>query len=204
MNGETTEPEAAPLQRLRVECVAGPWWDGVPCVRWIDVPVTANLYDLHEAIQEAVEFDNEYPFRYFLAESPDADARETVPAAFGAWPAEDADEEEYERIRAVESVPERGIRILYYAFLSAGGEWLFEIRRADGAPARPVPGLFYPGTVEDLSEGPAPVQHGYGLDDFAETEEELRPSRLAPGQESGGDESGEPWGEEDDEGNEGP
>ena len=40
---ESAEPDATPLRRLRVECVAGPWWDGAPCVRWIDVPVTAKI-----------------------------------------------------------------------------------------------------------------------------------------------------------------
>ena len=194
---ESAEPDATPLRRLRVECVAGPWWDGAPCVRWIDVPVTASLYDLHEAIQEAVEFDNEYPFRFFLAESAGAAERETVPAEFGAWPAPEADEEAYERIGAVESVPERGRRILHYAFLSAGGDWIFEIRRASGPPPRPVPGLFYPGTVEDLSEGPAPAQHGYGLDDFAESEEELQPSRFAPGEGGEGEGTEEPYWDDD-------
>jgi len=199
MSGTDGDTGAVPLQRLRVECVAGPWWDGVPCVRFLDVPATASLYDLHEAIQEAVAFDNEYPFRYFLAESADADAeRETVPASFGDWPAADADEEAYEGVAAVASVPELGDRLLHYAFLSAGGDWIFQIRRVDGAPARPIPGLAYPGAVEDLSEGPDPAQHGYGLDDFAESEEDLLPSRFAPEEPAGDD--GEPWEDGDDEG----
>lgn len=159
-------PDSPSVHRLRVRCLSGPWSDGsAPCVRYIDVPPQASLYDLHEAIQDAVSFDGDRPFHYFLAEDPaDESDREVVPGA-AAGHAPDSLEEcaVYEDVDALPSVPENGDRVLHYLSETPDGPWIFEVTRT-GESRRPVPGLQYPGLAEELSEGPDPCQYGWPLD----------------------------------------
>lgn len=47
------------------------------CVRVIEIDENASLYDLHEAIQDAVGFGRDHPFEFFIANgaSPQAHRR---------------------------------------------------------------------------------------------------------------------------------
>ena len=168
--------QEALVQRLRISLVSGPWTDGEECVRYVDFPLRACLYDLHEAIQEAVEFDNEHPFRFFTAEA-DGSGRESVPPQLGEEPDRTAvDCDVYEDVPAVASVPDDGRRGLFYAYLSDGGDWIFSVERA-GEPTPPVPGAPYPLPVDSLSSGPNPSQYGRDFDDYAEEEDAFSPPR---------------------------
>lgn len=169
--------KTAKLHRLRISLVSGPWTDGEECVRFVDVEDRACLYDLHEAIQEAVEFDNEHQFFFFQAE-PDGTDRESVPPELGPEPdRKKLDCDVYEEINAAASIPGTGLRSLFYAYLSDGGDWIFEVQDT-GTGGDPIPGATYPLQVDSLSSGPNPTQYGHDFDDYAEEEDAFSPRRA--------------------------
>ena len=53
---------------LTVECAFGAYLKE-QCIRTIEIDEEARLYDLHEAIQDAVQFGRDHPFQFFLANS---------------------------------------------------------------------------------------------------------------------------------------
>ncbi len=169
------------VHRLRVSCVSGPWSDGETCVRYIDVPPGASLYDLHEAIQDAVSFDGDRPFHFFLAEDPsDEEAREVVPGAVAGHAPDSLDEcavYEDEPALAALAAADAGRR-LHYASSTPDGAWIFEIG-STGETLRPVPGLPYPGLAPELSLGPDPSQYGWPLDGAFDNPDDAPP--VAPG-----------------------
>ena len=161
------------ISRLRVTCVSGPWLDG-ECVRFIDVPPTANLYDLHVAIQDAVEFDEEFPFYFYMAIAPDG-SRDMLPAELeqNVEPTE-IDADVYEDIPVFDFVKPGAKKSLFYTFLSEYDDWVFKVQHT-GEMHDAVKGEFYPLAVVELAIGPNPEQYGSGFDDFAETDEEFQP-----------------------------
>ena len=176
MKNDKKKKSGNAVHRLRVSLASGPWTDGEECVRYIDFPERACLYDLHEAIQEAVEFDNEHPFFFFTAEADGSD-RESVPRSLGEEPDRKAlDCDVYEDLPAVASVPDSGVRCLFYSYLSDGGDWIFRIERT-GVSGDPVPGASYPLQVESMSSGPNPTHYGHDFDDYAEEEDAFSPPR---------------------------
>ena len=162
------------IRRFVVRCVAGPWYEGDEISRTVDLPAGATLFDLHEAILEAMAFEDVYPFYFFRAEDLGAD-RTMVPPAFELDPLkENICDDVYEEMSAVREVADRTGDTLYEAFLSEGGDWFFEIK--DGGPVeQTMPSDFYPFIVESLSVGPDPVQYGYGFDDFATNDAAFAP-----------------------------
>lgn len=196
------EAQMPPVVRWRVECLGGPWWDGEPCVRYVDLLQTQSLFDLHDGIQAAIAFDGDYPFCFFRAEGPEG-PREMIPDGLDERPArDDVRVDAYEEINAFAALPapDSG-EALHYVFLGAGGDWFFRLSAAPD-PVPRLPDALYPETVESLSIGPDPMQYGHDLDDFAECEEDLLPAgRGGPDEDAGegfGDE-GAGDGEEDDE-----
>lgn len=169
--------EAPLIHRLRVSLVSGPWTDGEECVRYIDFPAGACLYDVHEAIQEAIEFDNEHPFYFFEADADGSD-RQSVPPQIGTEPdRKTLDCDIYEEIKASECVPDSAGRALFYAYMSEGGEWVFQIELAGSSPTAQFPVSSYPLQIDSLSCGPNPTQYGHDFDDYAEEEDAFQPRR---------------------------
>lgn len=161
--------------RVRVSCADGPWWDGEECVRFIEMAEHSNLYDLHVAIQAAVDFDEEGPFYFFLAEDCDTEEREMLPPSLPLDPAkEEIDDDVYEEVEVLPNLPRTGLRRLFYAFKSEDGDWFFEVRHT-GVSAAAKPGEFYPLPVESLSVGPNPTEYGHDFDDYAEDPDAFRP-----------------------------
>ena len=80
-----SEQQMPAVRRWRVECLGGPWWDGEPCVRFVDLLETQSLFDLHDGIQAAIAFDGEYPFCFFRAPGPEG-PREMIPGTLGPTP----------------------------------------------------------------------------------------------------------------------
>ena len=175
------KPAAAPAAtapqvfRVRVSCADGPWWDGEECVRFIEMAERSNLYDLHVAVQAAVDFDEEGPFYFFLAEDCDTEEREMLPPSLPVDPAkEEIDDDVYEELKVLPNLPRTGLRRLFYAFKSEDGDWFFEVRHT-GVSAAAKPGEFYPLPVESLSVGPNPTEYGHDFDDYAEDPDAFRP-----------------------------
>lgn len=184
----STQP---PVHRLRVTCVSGPWLDDV-CERIIDIPETANLYDLHIAIQDAVQFDDEFKFYYFAARSLEG-SRQMVPADLpDEIEEEELDTDVYEDLAVLENLPIGAKETLFYVFLSEYDDWIFKIEHTgDVHPA--VDGEFYPLVMDSLAQGPNPMEYGSGFDDYAEDAEHFQPTGFR-----GGDADYDPNDERDD------
>lgn len=110
--------------KLKIECVRG-WRLKEKCVRIVAMDDAATLLDLHDMIQDAVDFDRDHPFDFYLANSgaylaertpvvPDIEDWEEMADVFGTihlrdlWP--------------------MGRKKLYYRF-DFGDNWIFEIRK---------------------------------------------------------------------------
>ena len=194
-----SEEQMPAVRRWRVECLGGPWWDGEPCVRFVDLLETQSLFDLHDGIQAAIAFDGDYPFCFFRAEGPEG-PREMIPAELDERPTkDDVQVDAYEEINAFGSLPDPDSgEALHYVFLGAGGDWFFRLS-AEREPVANDPTALYPETVESLSYGPDPMQYGHDLDDFAESEESLLPGAGGGEDDNGSDGDGGADDDEDDE-----
>ena len=157
------------IWRLKVLCVAGPYWDGSDtCIRTIDVRDDCSLYDLHTAILESVHFEehDESVFTYFTAVN--YRGRRTY-LADGQSLTPQTDTEPFEDLLLADALPDGPGRFLYYVF-DAQDPWVFLVGREPGARA-PSVHEFYPFVRDELNDGADPVQHGDGLDDFADADE---------------------------------
>jgi len=147
----------------------------------MDVPDTASLYDLHVAIQDAVQFDDEFPFYFFTAISPTA-KRGMIPAELDdGFEPENIDTDVYEDIGAMGLVQSSARKSLFYAFTSAYDDWIFKVQ-STGEVSEPAAGEFYPLVLDELSIGPNPEQYGSGFDDFAESGDEFKPRQRHVGE----------------------
>lgn len=182
--------KAKMIHRLRITCVSGPWLDD-ECVRFIDLPDGANLYDLHLAIQDSVLFDDEYPFYYFTGISHRATGK-FIPGGFDPE-LDEIDRDVYEEIAAMDYIQAGSKESLFYVFMSEGDDWHFRIQHT-GKKFKPVQGEEYPLVQDQLAQGPNPEQYGGGFDDFAEDDDHFKPMRGR-----GGLDGDDPYGDEDEE-----
>ncbi len=135
---------------LTIDCVCGAYLKE-PCIRVIEIDEKACLYDLHDAIQDAVEFGRDHPFEFFLANSPSRGANRQWLTEKDEW--EDK-EDDFFRIKLIDIWP-TGRKKLYYLF-DFGDKWTFEIRKGRGGK-EPEQGVKYPRLLKAI--GPNPEQY---------------------------------------------
>jgi len=135
---------------LTIECVRGAYLKE-SCLRAIEIDEKASLYDLHDAIQNAVEFGRDHPFEFFLANSSSPWTKKQWLTEKDEW--EDK-EDDFCRIRLIDIWP-TGRKKLYYLF-DFGDKWTFEIRRKRGSK-EPEHGVKYPRLIKAI--GPNPEQY---------------------------------------------
>jgi len=135
---------------LTIECVRGVYLKEA-CIRVVEIDEAASLYELHEAIQDAVGFGRDHPFEFFLANSSSPYAVKERLSEKEEW--EDR-EDDFFRIRLMDIWP-AGRKRLYYLF-DFGDKWTFEIRKKRGK-RQPEPGAKYPRLIEAI--GPNPEQY---------------------------------------------
>lgn len=137
--------------KLQIECVWG-FYLQEKFIRTIEIDEETSLADLHETIQDIVQFDRDHLFDFFLANSPS-------PMAKKQWLNENDDSwqnhSDYQRISLKDSLP-TGRKKLYYLF-DYGDNWLFEIRKKRGNKNQPEPNVKYPRVIEEI--GPVPEQY---------------------------------------------
>ena len=160
------------VHRLRIKCVSGPWLDA-ECVRFIDVPENANLYDLHVAIQDAVAFDDEYPFYFFKALAPEG-SQDMIPPDMDPEDEESIDDDVYEDIQVLSEIKPNARKHTFYGFKSDVDDWIFQIDHT-GEIMDADPRVFYPAAYDALSIGPNPEQYGSGFDDYSTNENDFVP-----------------------------
>jgi hypothetical protein len=96
---------------LTIECIWGAYLKE-PCIRVIEIEENASLYDLHDAIQDAVNFGRDHPFEFYLANS-------SSPKAYIQWLTEKDEwedkEDDFYRVRLTDIWP-TSRKKLYYLF----------------------------------------------------------------------------------------
>ncbi len=135
---------------LAIECVRGLYLEE-ECIRVVEIDEQASLNDLHNTIQDAVAFDRDHLYDFFLANSASPYAQKTWLTEAEGW--QDR-EEDYLSIRLSDVYPLDRKR-LYYLF-DYGNTWLFEIRKRRGTKP-PEAGVKYPRVVDRV--GPNPDQY---------------------------------------------
>ena len=138
------------ILKLRIECVRG-WYFKETCIRVIEIDENMDLVDLHEAIQDAVNFGRDHPFEFYLANSSSPWAHKHFLIENEDWTYRESD---FAKIKLKDIYP-LGRKKLYYLF-DFGDKWTFEIRKARGGK-KPEAGIEYPRVVEAI--GPDPEQY---------------------------------------------
>ncbi len=113
---------------------------------------SAVLADLHLAIQQAVDFDNDHLYSFYVARNERAQKRFMMD-----------DENKYvfsRKLRQLFPLPDK--QSLFYLF-DYGDNWIFKIVPTRKRPHEPVAGIKYPRVVNET--GTKPIQYR-GPDDW--------------------------------------
>jgi hypothetical protein len=141
------------ILKLKIECVDG-WYLKETCIRVFEIDENMDLLDLHEVIQDSVNFDRDHPFEFYLANSSSPFAHKQRLTEDDDCEDDDWRESSFAKIKIRDLYP-LGRKKLYYLF-DFGDKWTFEIRKARGAK-NPQAGVKYPRVVEAI--GPNPEQY---------------------------------------------
>ncbi len=120
-------------------------WQGV-----LEIDATATLDDLHQAIQRAVDFDNDHLYHFYLSRSE----RSRESARLYNLDEDDdfdADELPIENLNALFPLPKD--KKLFYLF-DYGDNWLFQVSLSRKKPFPCVVGTEYPRLVEAFGNKP--------------------------------------------------
>lgn len=120
------------------------------CIRVIEIESSASFLQLHEAIQEAVDFDNDHLFEFFIGRHPDHRAY-----SIGGEPNWDRFNpvKVYNNVRLSSTWPLPGGMKLFYLF-DFGDNWLFQINKTRHKDKVVKPGIVYPRVIEAKGKNP--------------------------------------------------
>jgi hypothetical protein len=120
------------------------------CVRVIEIKSSATFLDLHESIQNTVNFDNDHLFEYFVGRSPGN--RAFTIGGERNW-------DTFNPVRTYRNVQissvwplPTGMKV-YYLF-DFGDNWLFQINKTRHKDKLIQPGIVYPRVIEARGEDP--------------------------------------------------
>ncbi len=135
---------------LTIECVWGLYlreeWKRV-----MEVDSRSSLCDLHLAIQDAINFDDDHLFDFYIGKNcRDRRIEYHDPLDIGN-PFEPIDIFNETFLDQVYPLP-KGLK-LYYLF-DYGDNWIFEIKKTRKKPRDPEPGVEYPRIIEKIGENP--------------------------------------------------
>ncbi|MFC1833728.1 hypothetical protein ACFL2Q_03205 [Thermodesulfobacteriota bacterium] len=132
---------------LTVECVSGRSLED-ECIRVIEIDENACLYDLSRAVLNAVGFEQDHLFEFYIANS-------ASPWAHKRWLSEKEEwkerEDDFFQI-TLSSIYPLGRKRLYYIF-DWGDMWTFEVRKKRGAK-KPETDASYPRVVQAIGSNP--------------------------------------------------
>lgn len=135
---------------MKIECVSGCYlkegW-----IRIIEIDSSSSLYDLHQAIQDAVGFDRDHLYDFYAGRH--AYNRKLRFADDDQW--EDR-EDKFSEITLEKIYPIPKSCKLYYLF-DIGDDWRFEIRKSRKKPSEAKNGVKYPRVIDSI--GPNPAQY---------------------------------------------
>ena len=120
------------------------------CVWVIEIEPSATFLELHEAIQDAVSFDNDHLFEFFIGRHPGNRAY-----TIGGEPNWDTFNpiRTYQNVRISKVWPLPTGMKLYYLF-DFGDNWLFQIKKTRHKDKRIQPGIVYPRVIEARGKNP--------------------------------------------------
>ena len=119
----------------------------------IELADNSTLADVHLAIQQAVDFDNDHLYEFFVARTERARDRISYDDENGGI---------YDtRIQDLFPLPAK--RQLFYLF-DYGNSWIFKISKSRKAPRDPTNGVEYPHVAKETGE--KPVQYDSDDEEF--------------------------------------
>ncbi len=111
--------------------------------RMIEMESTSNLEILHLAIQEAVDFDNDHLYEFFIANSIGSSEKERF----------DDDNQGLWEYSIGDLFPLPKHKKLFYLF-DYGDSWYFRLTKSRKKPKQKEAGISYPRVVEILGKNP--------------------------------------------------
>jgi hypothetical protein len=113
------------------------------CIRVIEIDASSTLEDLHFAIQEAVDFDNDHLYEFYISRTERSRDRIRFDDENGGI---------YDV--TLESLYPLGKgKKLFYLF-DYGDNWVFQITKSRNKPTEPMKGIEYPRVVERVGKNP--------------------------------------------------
>jgi hypothetical protein len=137
------EDDGSMIWTLRVELLDGLHAGEEECVRVIEIVSSATLEDLHLAIQDAVDFDNDHLYEFYVARterSRDRQRFDEENGGIGTTTLEDI-------------YPLEKGKKLYYLF-DYGDNWRFKITKIRKKPHPPLEDIEYPRVIESTGGNP--------------------------------------------------
>jgi hypothetical protein len=133
------------ITTIKVKLVRGMYCEGDWEVS-IELAESTTLVELHYAIQDAVNFDNDHSFSFFTSRSLQSRSRDYLH--------DDENLVHKNTLRDIFPLPPK--RSFFYLF-DWGDEWIFKISPTRKRPHEPVAGQAYPRVISE--SGTKPVQY---------------------------------------------
>jgi len=141
---------------LKIKLLSGRWvekdWEAT-----IALDASSTLADLHHIIQQAVGFDNDHLYGFYVARTPwSRDRVRYNGSEQDGWYDDDEDEDEDDSASTttLEGLfPLPADRRLFYLF-DYGDNWIFQISRARNKPFEPEPGSEWPLLIGERGDKP--------------------------------------------------
>ena len=127
---------------LKIELLSGAYLED----KWeatVEIDSTSTLEDLHFAIQDAVEFDNDHLYEFYISRTERSRDRVRF----------DDENEGIYSVTLENLYPLEKRRKLYYMF-DYGDSWLFKITKSRKKPQEPKQGITYPRMVDETGSKP--------------------------------------------------
>lgn len=113
------------------------------CIRVIEIDSSSTLEDLHFTIQEAVDFDDDHLYEFYISRTEWSSNRTRF----------DDENEEIYNVTLENLYPLEKRKQLFYLF-DYGDHWLFKISKSRKKPQDPVDGVKYPRIIESIGKNP--------------------------------------------------
>ncbi|MFC1833548.1 hypothetical protein ACFL2Q_02290 [Thermodesulfobacteriota bacterium] len=137
------EEDCSMIWTLRVELLDGLYAGEEKCVRVMEMNSSVTLEDLHFAIQDAVDFDNDHLYEFYIAKTERSRDKQRFDDENGGI-----------FITTLEDIyPLEKRKKLYYLF-DYGDSWLFKITKSRKKPHPPQEGIEYPRVIEFIEDNP--------------------------------------------------
>ncbi|MFH2060865.1 MAG: hypothetical protein ABIJ59_18490 [Pseudomonadota bacterium] len=125
-------------------------WGRSECVRVIEIKYSATFLDLHEAIQDAVDFDNDHLFEFYVGRNP----RNRAYAIGG-----EVNWDTFNPVKAYHKIHLSSVYPLppgmnFYYLFDFGDNWVFQINKTRHKDKIFQTGVVYPRIIEAKGKNP--------------------------------------------------